>query len=107
MLSLQLATQLLYRLDESYHHRVFPWKLFLFSLENYFLIWIRILIWTILVNDFWRDEWFDRKRLGNSRKPRSIVGISVYIWCLQRRARTKGSESSRVVRTHPSTAELV
>jgi hypothetical protein len=24
MLSLQLATQLLYRLDESYHHRVFP-----------------------------------------------------------------------------------
>ena len=31
---------------------------FLFSFEIYFLIWIRILICTILVNDFWRAELF-------------------------------------------------
>jgi hypothetical protein len=65
----------------------------------------------ILVNDFWRGKHSDydpdRRRLGNSWDPSSIVGIDVYIWRLQRRARTKGSESSRVVRAHPSIAELV
>jgi hypothetical protein len=46
-------------------------------------------------------------RLGNSWNPSSIVGSSVYIWRLQRRARDNGLEIQPSSETSPQNAELV